>query len=119
MTNSKTKHTRPLILVFIGMITIEVAHSAEKTVAGELAAIVPVADTQVKEGSASLEDFLKVQIAVNFAQYKVEEISKDDLKRLNEPLEKRLIYSARVAYQRKQISVNELLATIDFISNHR
>ena len=119
MKKPRIKRIRPLILVCIGMLTAESARSAEKTVAGELAAIVPVADTRLKEGTASLEDFLRVQIAVNFAKYKVEEISKDDLKRLNEPIEKRLIYSARVAYQRKQITSDELLATIDFISNHR
>ncbi len=103
----------------IGIFLSGSARSAEKTIADELDAIVQVADSRMKEGTAGLADPLKVQIAVNFAKYKIEEISKDDLRKTNTPLEKKLIALTRAAYQQKEMSTEVLLATIDFISNHR
>lgn len=73
----------------------------------------------MKEGTAGLADLLKVQIAVNFAKYKIEEISKDDLRKKNTPLEKKLISLTRASYQQKEMSTGDVLATIDFISDHR
>jgi len=73
----------------------------------------------LKEGTAGLAELLKVQIAVNFAKYKIEEISKDDLKKKNAPLEKKLISLTRAAYQQKEMSTDDVLATIDFIFKHR
>lgn len=107
------------IFACIGIFSTESAWSAEKTIADELAAIVQVADTQMKEGAAGLADLLKVQIAVNFAEYKIEEISKDDLRKKNTPLEKKLISLTRASYQQKEMSTGDVLATIDFISDHR
>ena len=119
MMTPKIKRIRPIIVVCIGMFITDAARSAENTVVDDLAAIVKAADAHLKEGSAGIDDFLKIQIAVNYAKYRVEEISKEDLKRLNDPLEKRLISLARADYQKRRISSNEVLATIDFISNHR
>ncbi|MEO1825976.1 MAG: hypothetical protein ABGZ31_09710 [Roseibacillus sp.] len=117
---TRTTH-RFVLTVFacIGMFSTESAWSAEKTIADELAAIVQVADTQMKEGTAGLADLLKVQIAVNFAKYKIEEISKDELRKKNASLEKRLISLTRAAYQQKEISTDDMLAMIDFITGHR
>ena len=107
------------IFACIGIFSTESAWSEEKTIADELAAIVQVADTQMKEGTAELADLLKVQIATNFAKYKIDEISKEDLRKKNAPLEKKLISLTRAVYQQKGISTADVLAAIDFISNHR
>ncbi|MGB1128399.1 MAG: hypothetical protein ACPG4K_00015 [Haloferula sp.] len=103
----------------IGILLTESVRSEEQPIADELDAIVQVADARMKEGTAGLADLLKVQIATNFAKYKIEEISKDDLRKKNAPLEKKLTALARAAYQQKLMSTNDVLATIDFISNHR
>jgi len=103
----------------IGMFSTEAAWSAEKTIFEELAAIVQVADAQVAEGTAELVDLRKVEIAVNFAKYKMEEIAKDELRKKNAPTEKKLLSITRSAYQQKRMSTAGVLASIDFISNHR
>lgn len=69
--------------------------------------------------TSSIADLLKIQIGVNFAKYKIEEISKDELRKKNASLEKRLISLTRAAYQQKEISTDDVLAIIDFITDHR
>ncbi|MCH7224782.1 hypothetical protein [Haloferula sp. A504] len=95
------------------------ARSADKTIAGELDAVVEVAEQRMKEGAASMVDLLKVRIAANFARYGVKAISKDELRKRNAPLEIELISMARALYQHGEMSTDELLAAIDFISRHR
>lgn len=119
LTHNSTQRFTLAILACIGMFLAPNPCSAEKTIADELDAIVKVTDTRTKEGTAGLADLLKVQIAVNFAKYKMDEISRDDLTEKNAPLEKKLISLTRAAYQQKQMSTDDVLATIDFISQHR
>lgn len=95
------------------------ARSAEKTIAGELDAVVEVAEQRMKEGTASMVDLLKVRIAANFARYKAEAISSDELRKRNAPLEIQLMSMTRAMYQQKEVSTDDLVATIDFIAAHR
>lgn len=95
------------------------ARSAEKTIAGELDAVVEVAEQRMKEGTASMVDLLKVRIAANFARYKAEAISSDEWRKRNAPLEIQLMSMTRALYQQKEVSTDDLVATIDFIAAHR
>jgi len=92
---------------------------ARETLSAELDGAVEIAQARMEEGTASLTQLLKTKIAVNFAQYKIGKLSEAQLREKNAPLEKRLIHSARSDFAMKSISVDEMIALIDFVSNHR
>ena len=92
---------------------------ARETLTAELDGTVEIAQDRMEEGTASHTQLLKAKIAVNFAQYKIGKLSGAQLREKNAPLEKDLIHSARSACAVKLISVDEMIALIDFVSDHR
>jgi len=97
----------------------KVGPKARETLTAELSSVVEVAETRMKEGSAGSADLLKTQIAVNFAKYKLGELSEAELRKTNDPLEKKLIWLTRSKYALKDIDTDEMIAVIDFVVAHR
>lgn len=97
----------------------KVGPKARGTLTEELAGVAETADARMKEGTATMADLLKVQIAVNFATHKLGELTKAELRERNDPLEKKLIGITRSRYALRDISTEQMIATVDFVVAHR
>ena len=97
----------------------KVGPKARGTLTEELAGVAETADARMKEGTATMADLLKVQIAVNFATHKLGELTEAELRERNDPLEKKLIGITRSFYALRDISTEQIIATVDFVVAHR
>jgi|GEM_PF-2774734 len=97
----------------------KVGPKARGTLTEELAGVAETADARMKEGTATMADLLKVQIAVNFATHKLGELTEAELRERNDPLEKKLIGITRSLYALRDISTEQIIATVDFVVAHR
>jgi len=97
----------------------KVGPKARETLTEELAGVAETADARMKEGTATAADLLRVQIAVNFAKHKLGELTAAELRERDDPLEKKLIWLTRSLYALKEISTEEMVATVDFVVAHR
>ena len=100
------------------------AHAGEERAAStpleqELGKIARTAEARMKEGSASISDLLKVQIAVNYGKHKLGAMSREELRKANGPLAERLLQATRAAYASKQIGTDEVVRVLDFIMAHQ